>query len=493
MMVNRGPVVAVAGLAVLTMLAAVADAAEPNADCRADVTLSAAPSLHVDVVYRCRSDAPVAFRVANAAARGLVADVRDRRGNAVAPQEGQQWQVPADGGEAVLAYRIDIGALGRTADSIPVAVSRGRASLALLGTWLLQPQLETRDWPSIDIVPRAGPAELRLATGLPRHGEAWRLAGTSVAFAGYTALGEIGLHEIVVTRPGSLAPGARPATASEPLRLAILPGDWMLPAAELVTWVQRTAETQANFWDGFPAPGMLVTLVPRPAAARVGYGRVVPGGGATMAIEVGTRSSRAALYDDWVLVHEFIHSAMPFVTGRAGWLMEGVATWFEPIIRARAGWKSEADVWREWIESMPRGAAAFEQGIARGSGSVYWSGALFMLLADIEIRRATSGARGLEDCLRGVLREGGHAALRWPLALYIQRCDAALGGRYLGPLVDRFVERGERVDLAALWRSLGVSLEGGVVRFDETAPLAAIRRQIVMGNPARPQRRVSMP
>src|SRR4029453_1441554 len=123
--------------------------------------------------------------------------------------------------------------------------------------------------------------------------------------------------------------------------------------------------------------------------------------------EIGADVDRRRLFDDWVLGHELVHTGMPFIRGRATWLMEGAATYVEPIIRARAGWKSEEEVWREWGDNMPRGAAAFPVGLANASGPQnYWAGATFMLLVDLALRRATDGAKGLEDCLAGVLWSG---------------------------------------------------------------------------------------
>ena len=108
-----------------------------------------------------------------------------------------------------------------------------------------------------------------------------------------------------------------------------------------------------------------------------------------------------------MLVHELIHSGMPFIRGRGTWFMEGSATYVEPIIRARAGWKTEEEVWKEWVRHMPQGVGVFARGLPAAAGREnYWGGAIFMLLADLAIRRESNGAKGLEDCLAGALWEG---------------------------------------------------------------------------------------
>jgi len=151
------------------------------------------------------------------------------------------------------------------------------------------------------------------------------------------------------------------------LRLAVLDGVGDSARADLTDWVRRTAAAQANWWRGFTAPHMLVGLVPSATRRPVGYGRTVPGGGPTVMVEVAREVDKRRLFDDWVLTHELVHTGMPFIRGRATWFMEGAATYIEPIVRARAGWKTEEEVWREWIDNMPRGVAAFASGQVRSS------------------------------------------------------------------------------------------------------------------------------
>jgi predicted metalloprotease with PDZ domain len=194
------------------------------------------------------------------------------------------------------------------------------------------------------------------------------------------------------------------------------------------------------------------------------------------------------------LVHELIHTGMPYISSRATWFMEGAATYVEPIIRARAGWKTEEEVWREWIDQMPQGASAFDTGLSRASGRQnYWSGAIFMLLADLGLRRATSGAMGLEDCLKRALAGGLIGPMRVDLADYAAVCDRVTGTNVVSALIEKHFDRPAPVDLAALWKEIGVGLEDGKIVFDDAAPLAQWRKMIVMGPPGRPPSPVPRP
>jgi hypothetical protein len=50
-------------------------------------------------------------------------------------------------------------------------------------------------------------------------------------------------------------------------------------------------------------------------------------------------------------------------------------------------------------------------------------------------------------------------------------------------LYDEMKDKPHDVDLTALWQQLGVSMQGETMRFDDSAPLAAIRRAITAPPP----------
>ena len=463
----------------------------PAPDCTVDGTLSDTDGLKLDIVYRCRSAVALDFHADGDRIAGKVMSFRDGAGHALLPS-ANSWRVEPRGGLVEAHYRYDLTGYARAVDQTSVALQRGGGVLAILSSWLLEPRGYQRA-PTIDIRMNTD-AGLVFATGLPRIGDAWRLAGTTVRFAGYSALGRLSLQEIAVPLPGSLRPGqsAGRGAGQGVLHVAILDGFSEVGRVAVIDWVRRTAEAQANYWQGFTARQMLLGLVPAGTRRGVGYGRTVPGGGVTVMVEVGAEVDPRRLFGDWVLTHEFVHTGMPFIRGRSTWFMEGAATYIEPIIRARAGWKTEDEVWREWVESMPQGNGAFGIGLANASGRQnYWAGATFMLLADLSIRRATKGGKGLEDCLGGALWSGLDGSLRAGLDEYATACDRATGTPVMAELIARHVERAEPVDLAALWRDLGISIAGGRVVLDDTAPAAAWRKMIVMG--MRPTPRVRLP
>ncbi len=92
-------------------------------------------------------------------------------------------------------------------------------------------------------------------------------------------------------------------------------------------------------------------------------------------LRIGRDVSLRAANENWVLVHEMIHLVLPDVGWPHPWLEEGVATYVEPIMRARAGLISEASVWAEWLESMSQGLPdAHDEGLDRTHtwARTYW-------------------------------------------------------------------------------------------------------------------------
>ena len=117
---------------------------------------------------------------------------------------------------------------------------------------------------------------------------------------------------------------------------------------------------------------------------------------------MGQHATLADLNDDWELTHEMIHFGFPSVEGRHRWIEEGIATYVEPIARAQVGRLTAEQVWGGMVDGMPQGLPApGDQGLdyTHAWGRTYWGGAIFCLLADIEIRKQTGNCHGLRRAM----------------------------------------------------------------------------------------------
>jgi hypothetical protein len=178
-----------------------------------------------------------------------------------------------------------------------------------------------------------------------------------------------------------------------------------------------------------------------------------------------------------------VHVAIPRLPRAQDWLHEGLATYVETVARARAGITSAEQLWRELSRGMPQGLPKpGDRGLDRTHtwGRTYWGGAIFCLLADLKIRRASQDRLGLQHALQGVLAAGGNYGEDWSTAKFLGVADAAVKQTSLSDLYTEMKDQPMPVDLDALWRELGVVQrpDGGAVQFDDAAPGAGLRRAI---------------
>jgi hypothetical protein len=164
------------------------------------------------------------------------------------------------------------------------------------------------------------------------------------------------------------------------------------------------------------------------------------------------------------------------------WLTEGLSTYVEGIARVHVGDLPPERVWTEQMHSMPNGLpASGDEGLdhTHSWGRTYWGGALFCLLADVEIRKKTANRFGLRDAMRAVLRASGGIAFEMPIERVMKIADEATGTTVLQDLYAQMKDKPVSPDLSALWKELGISESGNSVEFRDDAPLAATRKSIM--------------
>jgi hypothetical protein len=280
------------------------------------------------------------------------------------------------------------------------------------------------------------------------------------------------------------APGAAPAeltVGGGRIEVAFADGHLDLSRDELVAWISGSADAVTAYFGRFPVPRYRVVI--EPVAGRTGVlsGTTWAFGGAHSRILVGEHTRVADLDHDWVMTHEMVHTAFPDQPPAHAWIEEGIATYVEPLARSWVGHHPPEQVWLDLVRGLPSGLPkAGDRGLDRTHtwGRTYWGGALFCLLADIQIRERTGGRSGLVDALRGLLAAGGNDQVDWPIARALREADKAVGVPVLEELYQSMKNAPVATDLDALWRSLGVDVRRGALTLDEKAPRAAIRRAI---------------
>jgi hypothetical protein len=265
-------------------------------------------------------------------------------------------------------------------------------------------------------------------------------------------------------------------------------------AKPIVEWVTRSAQIVAHYYDRFPTSTLRVRVVGEDGGG-VRSGKTFGYKGGFIRVQVGRQVTEDQLHNDWVLVHEMTHLALPDVGDEHAWLSEGLAVYVEGVARVQAGNRTQSDVWSEEIRSMPRGLPQpGDRGLDNTHtwGRTYWGGAMFCLLADVEIHRDTRNRFGLQDAVRAIARTSGGLVVDWPIERVLKTGDAAVGVPVLEDLYAQMKNTPITPDLMGLWRKLGVEPDGSSVRLVDDAPLAPIRQSIMQSRAALiPARRTS--
>jgi hypothetical protein len=391
--------------------------------------------------------------------------------------QGASWYVPSCQLEGCrLRYRFALADAAVTLREPDLADAHDGVIVAPPSSWLVRPAAQQPGKRfRLHVTTAAGVA---FTTGVPPSPTepGWFTAPTvDLPLAPYAAFGNL---EVWHTRAGTSA-----------LEIGFGPGEFAVGQRRVAAWIDEAARVVAGYYGRFPVDRAMLLVLPTQGRG-LGYGKALGNGGASMLVPLGRRTGEAELNDDWVLVHEMLHLGFPSLPRQHIWLAEGIATYVEPIARARAGTLSAEAVWRGLVRGAPHGLPGpNDEGLDNTHtwGRTYWGGALFCLLADLEIRERTQNQRSLDDALRAVLEKGGNITMRWDIARVLEVGDAATGLSVLRDLYQSMALRRQDVDLARLWQRLGIKPAGKAVVFDDAAPLAAVRKSITERSPDPPR------
>src|SRR5579872_491548 len=261
------------------------------------------------------------------------------------------------------------------------------------------------------------------------------------------------------------------------IEVSFAEANFPLTSTAMLDWIAESASAVSEYYGRFPVQHLRVNVVPIDRSKGVVFGRTfVPGPVPVVRVLIGAVASQDDLRQDWVMTHEMVHLAFPSVPREQHWIEEGIATYVEPIARVQIGDLTAAKVWRDMLDGMPHGLPdKGDRGLDNTHtwGRTYWGGAMFCLLADVEIHRRTQNEYGLQDALRAIAKSGTMLD-DWPLTRALKAGDDAVGVPVLTELYARMKDAPYDPNLPMLWQRLGVNLAGDSVTFDSAAPDASI-------------------
>lgn len=275
----------------------------------------------------------------------------------------------------------------------------------------------------------------------------------------------------------------RTAVGGATLQVDFAAGALDLSDDVIVKRIETAADAVVTYYGGFPVSRARIFIVPM--AGREGvHGTTwgdVGGWPAFTRIGLGQHITAQELAEDWTMTHELVHYAFPSLPDEQHWMEEGLATYIEPIARVQAGELRATKIWADMLDGMPKGEPQpGDEGLDRTHtwGRTYWGGALFCLVADVQIRAATGNRKGLQDALRAIVAEGGTIDHEWPLLRALEIGDRATSTQVLTDQYRSWNMSPVRVDLEKQWQQLGIQQSGEQIEFSATTPYAKIREAI---------------
>lgn len=260
--------------------------------------------------------------------------------------------------------------------------------------------------------------------------------------------------------------------------------NWKVRRSDILSWVDDACRSIVLYYGRLPLKRIVITVNQTNdrgvGFATATYSERIEAG--SIKVNLGRHTHPADLKNTWTLTHEMVHLTFPLVHKKYNWLAEGIATYVEPIGRMRAGLVSQEQVWEDLMDGLPNGQPqSGDQGLNNTHtwGRTYWGGALYCLVADVELRKETGNKYGLENALRGIMLSGGTAQSDiLEAGPILELGDRSTKTTALTRLYNQMKDRPLTINLPQLFRQLGVYRVNGKVRFNETAPLAYIRKSI---------------
>jgi M61 glycyl aminopeptidase len=447
-----------------------------------------ARTLH-SVVKLClpEAHAHVAFSADSRAAMPYIGDLKRDSGGRIEKDDAgwsaDQWLA----GECV-SYVSDLGALTDSGDR-NLGRKIGKSLLFGPEYWLLRSDTQNDAGSDVDIELSPG---WSLSTPWRERGARdgklrFHIPNTPTDWSAEVAIGPF--HEERIVLNGGV------------LRVAVLGDDDPAVRTKMTQWITRASQALLQVYGAAPVPEVEIKIVPIntakfPKSILSAYaGRGVWGGessrGEGNSLQLGVDPSQplSDFIDDWTAVHELSHLTHPYLGDDGSWLAEGLATYYQNVLRARSGLLTPAQAWERMANGFRENAkdrhgdmtleeAARTMHRTHNFTRVYWAGTAYWLTVDRDLRRASGGQVGIDsalsrfrDCCLPSYRE-------WKPEDFVARLDALSNSDVFTRRYREFSQMRQFPEWEKVYSDLGIALQGERLHFDDTAKDAAIRRII---------------
>ena len=263
-----------------------------------------------------------------------------------------------------------------------------------------------------------------------------------------------------------------------------------------LAWVDFLSQSLLQVYGRWPRKHWKISVTPASAAA----GDPIPWAQVHRATvdHVEFFVSPAATSEDlkaaWTGYHELAHLLIPYRGWGNTWFSEGLASYYQNILQARAGILSEQEMWQNLHDAFQRGVVdnAFDgqrlQSVSAnlrkdgGFMRVYWSGASYFLAADVRLRRQSAGKLSLDLALERLNQCCADEKLS--ARQIADKLDELNEVLFFGNLYQKLNDSTETPAFQPIFASLGIDIVGGIAQLQSEGPGARLRLQIAQPIPA---------
>jgi hypothetical protein len=259
----------------------------------------------------------------------------------------------------------------------------------------------------------------------------------------------------------------------------------------LQRWAEEAARATVLPSGRFPLREARVEVreIDSRSSSAVPWGQTSRDDNISVLLYVRRDATYAQLRADWTAVHEFSHLAHPYLGERGRWLAEGLASYHQNVLRARAGLLTSDEAWQRLDAGFRRGEAAGggptldAMGRQRGGTMrVYWAGAAYWLEMDLALRR--DHGTTLQDVLDRYAQCCLDGTAHVKPDEFVAALDRAAGVALFAPRFRVYADSTEFPSLAESYREVGVEREGEGLKFSDATAPRLLRAAIMAGSPA---------
>ncbi len=273
------------------------------------------------------------------------------------------------------------------------------------------------------------------------------------------------------------------------LRLAILNQTQTKPIKAYVNWVQVSAQAINSLFGQFPGKSIQIVLTPVGSKGEpVPFGQVLRGGAAAVQLFIDPTRTITEFLADWTASHEMSHLFLPYVQRADAWLSEGLATYYQNILRVRVKQLTEQQAWQKLHEGFQRGIRGTGKLTLRDASinmhenhaymRVYWSGTAIVLLADLELRKLSQGNMSMDIVLAEINRCCLQAGKTWSAKKLMNKMDQISRTKVFSQLYQQHTFSAQFPNLRQVYKDLGIVIVNDTVQFNPQAKYSKYRKQM---------------